>query len=347
MLFTSDNWASVHPDIMAAIVAENAQAVPAYGGDDLTARVKQQISEIFETPCEIYYASTGGAANGLALSQFVDPFGGIFCHEVAHIQMDECGTPEFYTGGAKLLTLPGANGKMTPDILKRAIQPYTPLVAHHIVPQAVSVTQATEFGTIYTVAELEAISALAKRYKLKMHMDGARFANAIARLGCSPAECTWKAGIDVLSLGATKNGALAAEAVIFFNPDQAKDFIWRQKRAGHIWSKARFMSAQWQAWFEQDRWLQLARHANNMAEQLAGGIASVNGCSVEIEPQANEVFALLPEVAVDRLRAEGAQFYDWVYPGDQWDGCLKRLVTSYMTRERDIDQFLAILRQAV
>lgn len=345
MLFTSDNWAPVHPAIMDAIVRENANSVPAYGGDDLTVRAAARFNEIFETDCAVFYASTGGAANGLALSQLVKPYNGIFCHEVSHVQMDECATPEFYTGGAKLLTLPGEDGKLTPASLAEGMRFYSPPMTHHVLPKALSLTQGTEAGTVYRPEEIRALTEEARRHGLNVHMDGARFANALARLGCSPAELTWKAGVDVLSLGATKNGALAAEAVVFFNPQQAEEFAWRQKRAGHVWSKARFISAQWLAWFDGDLWMDLARMANDRASELASGLSEIDGVMVELPAEINEVFVTFPEGIAEKLLDAGARFYDWVYPGDWWDGRLKRLVTSYTTEAEEVEKFISLVRR--
>ncbi len=342
MLFTSDNWAGVHPKIMDALVAANGAPAPAYGGDDWTASVRAQFCELFETDCEVFFASTGGAANGLALAQIVPPFGATFCHEASHIQMDECGLPEFYTGGAKLLTLAGEAAKINPAALDEAMRGYAPAQPHHVKPWALSLTQATESGCVYTVAQVEALGMAAKKHHLKVHMDGARFANAVAALGCTPAEITWRAGVDVLCFGATKNGALAAEAVVFFNPADTENFAWRHKRSGHVWSKARFIAAQWSAFLADGLWLDLAGHANAMAARLSKGLRQA-GCDVVYEAEINEVFVVFPEGVAEKLQAAGAQFYDWVYPGDQWDGRLKRLVTSYATSEEDVDAFLALL----
>ncbi len=339
MLFTSDNWAGVHPKIMDALVAANGGSVPAYGNDDYSSKVRQQFCDIFETDCDVFFASTGGAANGLALSQLVPPYGATFCHEVSHVQMDECATPEFYTGGAKLLTVPGDHAKISPDAIDEAMRFYTPPQTHHVKPWALSLTQGTEAGTVYSVAEMQALGETAKRHGLKIHMDGARFSNAVATLGCSPADLTWRAGVDVLCFGATKNGALAAEAVVFFNKADTEDFAWRHKRSGHVWSKGRFMAAQWSAFLGEGLWLELAAHANKMAKRLSDGLAKA-GCNIVHETQINEVFAVFPEGLADRLISDGAQFYDWVYPGDQWDGKLKRLVTSYVTTVEEVDEFI-------
>ncbi len=340
MLFTSDNWAGVHPTIMDALNKANSGAMPAYGGDQLTKRVGDRFSELFEHECSVFFVTTGGAANSLALSQFVPPYGGIFCHEISHIQMDEVGTPEMYTGGAKLLTLAGDDGKLTVAALEQALGFYFPETTHHVKPKAVSLTQGTEAGTVYTVADVTALTNVAKQYDLKVHMDGARFSNAVAHLGCAPADITWRAGVDVLSFGATKNGALAAEAIVFFEPAQTKDFAWRHKRSGHVWSKNRFMAAQWDAFLADDLWLKLAGDANAMATRLANGLSQIDGCEVAYVTQINEIFATFPHGVAEALLGSGAQFYDWVYPGDKWQGRLKRFVTSYITTPQEVDMFL-------
>lgn len=351
MLFTSDNWAGVHPAVMEALVAANAGAVPAYGADGLSEQVRAQFSELFETDCQVFFVTTGGAANGLALSRLVPPYGATFCHEASHIQMDEVGLPEFYCGGAKLLTLAGAGAKITPSALQEAMRVYTPPTSHHVRPKALSLTQGTEAGTLYTVAELKALSASARSYGMKVHMDGARFANAVARLECSPAELTWRAGVDVLSFGATKNGALAAEAVVFFDEALTEDFAWAHKRSGHVWSKGRFMAAQWQAYLHENLWLELASHANAMAQRLATGLLEAleetPGVEIVWPTEINEVFITLPDGLTRSLREAGAQFYDWVYPGDLWQGKVKRFVTSYATTQAEVDEFVAQVLCAV
>ncbi len=347
MLFTSDNWAGVHPKIMDALVAANSGNMPAYGGDDLTKKVQAQFNELFERECAVFFVTTGGSANGLALSQYVPPFGATFCHEHAHVHMDEVGTPELFSGGAKLLTIRGDDAKITPEALEREAAFYFPSMNHHVKPKALSITQGTEAGTVYSVDEVTALCCAAKKFGLKVHMDGARFSNAVAHLGCSPADITWRAGIDVLSFGATKNGAMVAEAVVFFNPADAEDFAWRQKRVGHVWSKGRFLAAQWQAFFEDDLWLQLASKSNAAATALAQGLREIDGCEVVYPTQINEVFAIFPEGVDQALLEAGAIFYDWIYPGDPWEGRLKRLVTSYVTELEEVERFLDKVREEI
>jgi len=284
--------------------------------------------------------TTGTAANALALSQIAPPYSGVYCHDAAHIVTDECGAPEFFMGGAKLLGLPAYDGKIRPDQVADAIAFAEDMGVHHVKPGAVSLTQATEWGTVYDLAELSALAAVARQHGLPVHMDGARIANAIVHLGCTPAEATWKNGVDVLSLGATKNGALCAEAVVFFDPARARDFERRRKRAGHLWSKLRFVSAQLLAYFEQGLWLANARHANAMASALAEGLRSVPGAAVLQAVEANEVFVALPETTVAALERQGFAFYRWPLCGDS-HGVAIRLVTSYATPRAHVDELLA------
>jgi threonine aldolase len=241
-----------------------------------------------------------------------------------------------------LLTLSGDGAKIAPAALEEVMRVYTPVQTHHIKPCALSLTQATESGCVYSVAEVQALGAAAKSHGLKIHMDGARFSNAVAALGCTPAQITWRAGVDVLCFGATKNGALAAEAVVFFNPADTEGFAFRHKRSGHVWSKGRFMAAQWSAFLADGLWLDLAGHANAMAARLSQGLRQA-GCQIVHETEINEVFVVFPDGVAQKLQTAGAQFYDWVYPGDKWDGRLKRLVTNYVTTEEEVDRFLLLL----
>ena len=247
--FKSDNVSPVCAPIMSAINAANAGSVPSYGGDDITQALQAVAGKVFGTDVVIFPVTTGTAANALALSQIVPPYGAVYCHDTAHIVTDECGAPEFYTGGAKMMRLPGADGKIRPEQVANAIAFAEDMGVHHVKPAAISLSQATEWGTVYELTEVSALAAIAKRHDLPVHMDGARLANALVHLGCTVAEATWKCGVDVLSLGATKNGALCAEAVIFFDRHRARDFDRRRKQAGHLWSKLRFVSAQLVAYF--------------------------------------------------------------------------------------------------
>jgi len=338
-IFTSDNVTPACAPIMAAVAAANAEALPSYGGDPYTGELQSLVAAVFETPVAVFPVATGTAANALALAQLCPPFGGVYCHEIAHIATDECGAPEFFTG-AKLIGLPSPDGKITIPPLEAAIAHAESMGVHHVKPAVVSLTQATEWGTIYAPAEVAAIAAVAQAHGMAVHMDGARFANALATLGCSPAEATWQCGVDVLSLGATKNGALCAEAVVFFKPELAADFGRRRKRGGHLWSKMRFLSTQLLAYLKDDLWLSNARHANAMAGRLAAGLREIPGVSVLQSVDANEVFAALPEDVVARLEREGFGFYRW--PAETAPGTVAiRLVTSFATERDDVAAFLA------
>jgi threonine aldolase len=342
--FGSDNVTPACAAVMQAINAANYESAASYGADEITARLRTRASELFEREVAIYPVTTGTAANALALSQIAAPFGAIYCYEAAHIVTDECGAPELFTGGAKLIGLASADGKIRAPQLTHALSFADDMGVHHVKPAAISVTQATEWGTVYRNDELKAIGDLAKARGLKVHMDGARFANALVHLGCSAAEATWKSGIDVLSLGATKNGALCAEAVVFFDLPLAADFERRRKRAGHLWSKMRFLSAQLEAYLDDAVWLENARHANAAALTLREGLTGMPGARVLHPVEANEVFVEFPERTVAALEAAGFKFYRWpLYPSAS--GVAIRLVTSYMTSAADVQAFIAAARR--
>lgn len=343
MNFASDNVAGMSPEIAAAVLACSQGAAMPYGNDALTQQLSETLAQVFETDLAMFPVATGSAANALALSVLSPPYGAIYCHQNSHINMDECGAPEFFTHGAKLVTLPGDRGKIAPETLAQALEGSEKGVVHAVQPAAVSITQVTEAGTVYDLAEIRAIAAHAHAHHLPLHMDGARFANALVSLGCTPAEMTWKAGVDVLSFGATKNGAMAAEAVIFFKPELAQDFIYRRKRSGHLFSKMRFLSVQLQAYLENDLWLRNATHANQMATRLAQGLKQVSGVEFVDPPQANELFVRLPQPVFDGLKAAGFEFYRW--PGEA-GGILVRLVTSFDTTEPDVDALIKVARQS-
>jgi threonine aldolase len=337
--FGSDNVSPACAPVMAAIEAANRGPTGSYGADPFTERLTALARKVFETDLVIYPVATGTAANALALSQIAPPYGGVYCHDGAHIVTDECGAPEFFTGGAKMLGLPSPTGKINPAQLTAAIAYAEEMGVHHVRPSAISLTQATELGTVYGLAEISAITGLAKRHGLPVHMDGARFANALVRLECSPAEATWRRGIDVLSLGASKNGALCAEAVVFFDVALAREFERRRKQAGHLWSKLRYLSAQLVAYLENDLWLENARQANAMAARLARGLAGVPGARLLQAVEGNEIFAALPEPLIARLEAAGFHFYRWpLLPVE--DGAAVRFVTSYATTGADVDDLL-------
>lgn len=337
--FCSDNVTGVAPDILAALVDANREPAMPYGNDPLTQRVEARFNEVFEREVKVFLVATGSAANSLALATLSPSYGAIYCHESAHIHVDECGAPEFYTGGAKLALLPGDQGKLTAAQLAERLQQAGIGVVHHVQPAAVSVTQATEAGTVYTVEEIQAIAQVAHHYHLPLHMDGARFANALMHLDCSPADITWKAGVDVLSFGATKNGAMAAEAVVFFDPDAAASFPFRRKQGGHLFSKMRFLAAQLDAYLAADRWLHYANHANQMAQRLAAGLQAIPGVRLCYPVEANELFVELPPAMIEGLLADGFQFY-------RWEGANQiRLVTAFNTPPAAVDALLAAARR--
>ena len=333
MNFGSDNYSGVSPQVLAALAAANPGAAPAYGEDAVTARLERRFAELFETAVAVFPVATGTAANALSLAVLSPPFGTVFCHENAHIEEDECGAPEFFTGGAKLATLAGGCGRIAPETLAAAIGRYRVGFANHAQPAAVSLTQATEWGTVYRPAEIGAIAEVARRHHLALHMDGARFANAVAGLDCAPAELTWRAGVDVLSFGATKNGAMAADAVVFFAPERARQFRYRRKRGGHLIAKMRFLSAQLEAYLADDLWLKNAAHANAMAARLAAGLERVPGARLVCPVQANAVFVQLLSEVAEGLLAEGYFFHPWPAAGENG----YRLVTAFDTDPAAVD----------
>ena len=336
MNFASDNTAGISPEILKALADANDGAVGSYGADPVTARLEAKLAELFEHEVAVFPVATGTAANSLALAAVTPPWGAVLCHDEAHIACDEANAPEFYTGGAKLVPLPGADGKLTAAALAARL-PGDLGNVHHAQPAALSLTQATECGTVYRPDEIAGIAALAHRHGLAVHMDGARFANALVHLDVSPAELTWRAGVDVLSFGATKNGALGAEAIVFFDPARARDLPFRRKRAGHLFSKMRFLSAQLDAYVTDDLWRRNARHANEAAARLAEGLARLPGARLRHPVEANELFVELPEPVIAGLLAAGFQFHRWQDPASR---CI-RLVTAWNTAAADVGAFLA------
>lgn len=346
MDFRSDNVAGAAPQIMAALNKANTGSAPAYGADDWSQRLDEAFSALFEKACRVFAVSTGTGANSLALAALSPPHGAIYCHTDSHIVVDECNAPEFFTGGAKLIDLPGANGKIDPAALQAALGQGWRGVQHHPQPAAISITQATEAGTVYKPNEIGAIAALGHAHGLRLHMDGARFANAVAALNVTPADLSWKAGVDVLSFGATKNGALAAEAVVFFDPDLADGFLFRRKRGGHLFSKMRFLSAQLLAMVDDNLWLDLARHANAQARALSDGLAKLPGVSLAHPVEANEVFAVLPPKMAQALIAKGFRFYPWS-GAEGAAGTLYRFVCAFDTKPESVAAFLETARQSL
>jgi threonine aldolase len=345
--FASDNTAGVAPAILDAIVAANEGYARGYGNDDWTQRVERRLSEIFERDVAIFLVPTGTAANALALAQVTPPWGVVLCHEESHIVTDECGAPEFFGSGLKLAGLPGEAGKVAPATLQAALALYAGHSPHQMIPSALSITQASEAGTIYRTGEIANLCEIARARSLAVHMDGARFANALVRLNASPAEMTWRSGIDVLSFGATKGGALAAEAVVFFDPARAAFMGERRKRAGHLLSKHRFIAAQFLAYLEDDRWLALARHANAMADRLARELAAA-GLKPVFPVEANLVFVVLPRALDAKLKAAGASYYVRSREGLDAgaDSVLVRLVTSFATQDEDIERFVGLCKKS-
>ncbi len=338
--FRSDNVKGAAPEILAALAEADRGAAAPYGDDALTARLQDRFREVFETDCTVFPVATGTAANVLGLSVMTPPYGAIYCHRDSHINVDECGAPELYSGGAKLVALPGADAKLSAEQLAEVLAEGGAGVVHHVQPAAISLTQASEAGTVYRVEEVAAIAEVARAHKLGLQMDGARFANALVTLGCSPAEATWKAGVDVLAFGGTKNGCFCAEAVVVFRPGLAETLPYRRKRGGHLFSKMRFLSAQLEAYLTDDLWLRLARRANAQARDLAEGLAALPGVELLHPVEANEIFARLPEGLAERLRARGFAFYDWAAAGP---GAV-RLITAFDSTPEEVATFLDAAR---
>ena len=348
MNFASDNTGPVHPNVMAALIAANTGYALPYGGDDLTAQTIQNIRDLFEAPdAAVFLVSLGTAANSLILATLSQPWETVFCHTVAHIHEDECNAPEFYSGGTKLTLVPGPEAKMTAENLRRSILAEETRGVHGPQRGPVSLTQATERGTIYSLKEIQEISATAKEFGLPVHMDGARFANAVQSLGCSAAEMTWKSGVDAVTFGGTKNGLMAVEAVIFFNPKHAWEFELRRKRGAHLFSKHRFLAAQMQSYLAGDLWLDMAKKSNDASARLIQGLKQIPEVQIDFEPQANIIFAQWARAAHQRLHAAGAQYY--VMAGDHTTGPSNellpaRLVADWSTTPENVDKFLDILR---
>jgi threonine aldolase len=346
--FSSDNGAGVAPQILDAIAASSRVQAPAYGSDAYSLRAEAMLGEVFEKPVKAFLVATGTGANALALSALAKPWEAIFCHEEAHVHDDECGAPEFFTGGAKLVGIPGLGGKITPDGLAETLERYPRGLVKSSQPGALTLSQATEAGTLYKIGEISALAELAHRSGVSVHMDGARFANALVALGASPAEMTWRAGVDVLSFGATKNGALACEAVVFFDPAKAEEFTYLRKRGGHTLSKGRFLGAQMEAYLADGLWLELATRANAAAQKLADGLIGAPGIRPAWPTEANEVFVIAPTGRAERWQAEGARFYAWptraiansLAPRE--GETLYRFVTSFETRDEDIAAMIAL-----
>ncbi len=346
MFFASDNAGPGHPAIMDAMVAANDGYAMPYGADPIMDRVRDKVRAAFEAPeAAVYLVATGTTANVLALATLCQPWQTVFCSPVAHIHEDECNSPEFYTGGAKLTLVPGGD-KMTPEALRAAILAEEVRGVHGPQRGPVSITQVTERGGVYTLDELAALTAVAKEYGLPVHLDGARFANGLVALGCSPAEMTWKLGVDAVSFGGTKNGCPGVEAVVFFDPDKAMEFEYRRKRGGHLFSKHRYLSAQMDAYLTDGLWLDLARAANAAAARLRDGLADLPGVAIHGDPQGNMMFVDMPRAMHQRLKEAGAVYYIWGEdgPGDPDEIQMGRLVCNWATTEAEVDRFVAVAK---
>ena len=335
-IFSSDNVTGACPEVMDAIVAANDGIVESYGNDKWSLNLQKKLSEIFETDVVVFPVVSGTAANALALSVLSPAFGKIFCNELSHINTDECGAPEFFSGGAKLVTMTSDDGKINAKDLSQNIRGTG--IVHLSQPAAVSITQACETGTIYQLEEIKSIAETAHEHGLKVHMDGARFANAIVSLDVSPAEMTWKSGIDVLSFGGTKNGCLTAEAVVFFKPELVGNFPYLHKRSGQLLSKMRFVTAQLEAYISNDVWLRNARNANAMAKLLSEGLAKFPNIKLAYTTQSNEVFVHLPSSTINLLNAKGYNVSE-----DELDGKSVRFVTAWNTVSDDIDKLISTI----
>ncbi|MEM8632360.1 MAG: beta-eliminating lyase-related protein [Pseudomonadota bacterium] len=347
MNFGSDNTGPAHPKIMEAVVSGNGGYAMPYGNDTLMDDARAQVREVFEAPdAAVYLVATGTAANSLILSTLGEPWQTVFCHAEAHIEEDECNAPEFYMGGAKLTLVDGPGAKMDPAKLRAAIGHKEVLGVHSAQRGPVSITQVTEKGGVHTLEELAALTGAAKDFGLPVHMDGARFANAQVALGCTAAEMTWKSGVDAVSFGGTKNGCMAVEAVVFFDPGHAWEFELRRKRGAHLWSKHRYLSAQMAAYLSGGLWLDMAASANARGSQLIDGLRALDHATVLYDPKANMAFAELPRGAHRRAVEAGAQYYmtlEGLAGGSDDDPVPCRLVTNWATREEEVAQFLELL----
>ncbi len=349
MNFASDNAGPMHPKVLDAVIRANEGHQMPYGNDTIMEDVRAKIRATFEAPdAAVYLVATGTAANALTLATYTNSWDTIFAHRISHVEEDECGAPEFYANGAKLTLVEGDAARMNPDALRQAILHTGDKGVHGVQRGPVTITQATEVGTLYSLDQIAAITAITKEFGLKTHLDGARFANACAALGCSAAEMTWRAGIDMVSFGGTKNGCAGVEAVILFDPDKAWEFELRRKRGAHLFSKHRFLSAQMDAYLTDDLWLQLGARANANMARLLAGLESIDGAEIPDRPEANMVFAHLPRAAHRRAMAAGAKYYLFPFdaslegPDDDLIRC--RIVCDWSKSETEIDQMISTLR---
>jgi threonine aldolase len=326
--FASDNYAGICPEVWAAMAEANQGHVPAYGDDPWTARAADAMRSLFETRCEVFFSFNGTAANSLALASLCQSYHSVICSSAAHVETDECGAPEFFSNGSKLLAATSPDGKLTPEMIRGLASSRSDI--HFPKPRVVTITQPTETGQIYTIEEVKAISAVCRELNLKLHMDGARFAHACASMGCAPAEISWKAGVDVLCFGGTKNGMAVGEAIIFFDPKQAEDFDYRCKQAGQLASKMRFLAAPWIGLIESGAWLRNAQHGNSCARRLADLVADAPGIDLLFPVEANSVFIRAAPQTLERLRAMGWTFYTFIGGGARfmfgWDAHDDRVI---------------------
>ncbi len=339
--FASDNYSGICPEALEYMLQANLVSAPAYGNDEWTQKAADYFRELFEIDCEVFFTFNGTAANSLSLAALCQSYHSVICHETAHIETDECGAPEFASNGSKLLLAPGENGKLTAQNIEAIITKRTDI--HYPKAKVISITQSTELGTVYSVEELLEIKEIAQKYKLKIHMDGARFANAVAAMNKSLAEMTWKSGVDVLCFCGTKNGMALGEAIIFFNKALAEDFDYRCKQAGQLASKMRFISAPWLGLLETGAWLKNARHANQCAEYLENQllqIESVNGLEIMFPREANAVFVKLPEQVIQSLKEKNWQFYTFIGVGGV------RFMCSWNTTKSRMDELIRDIQQA-
>jgi threonine aldolase len=340
-IFSSDNTAGAAPAVIQAILDASTGPQSPYGADVYSQAAEDKLSIIFECPVSVFLVPTGTAANALALSVLTPPWGSVLCHPESHINNDECGAPEFFTNGAKLVPVNGANSKICPSPMANIAGLKTADV-HSVQPAVVSISQTSESGSVYSLEEINTLGNLCKEHSLRLHMDGARFANALVALECTPAEMTWKAGVDVLSFGATKNGVLAAEAIILFDQSLAPELAFRRKRAGHLMSKMRLLAAQLDAYLTDDLWLVNARQANVMAVRLDHGLRTIEGVEILGVTQANMLFCKLPRLVIDGLLDQGFYFYS-----DRWDTDVVRLVTNFTTQNADVDSLIDAVKLLV
>jgi threonine aldolase len=336
--FASDNYAGICPEAWAAMAEANQGHAPAYGDDEWTAKASDAFRRRFETGCEVFFAFNGTAANSLALAALCQSYHSVICSDSAHVETDECGAPEFFSNGSKLLVAPSADGKLTPHAIRAIATNRNDI--HFPKPRAVTLTQPTETGQVYSLDELRAISACCRELGLSLHMDGARFANACASLGCSPADMTWRAGVDVLCFGGTKNGMAAGEAILFFDPKLAEDFDYRCKQAGQLASKMRFLSAPWVGMLESGAWLRNAAHANACAARLARQIEGLPGLEITFPVQANAVFVRMPDAKLAALRERGWQFYTFI-------GGAARFMFAWDAEPARVDELAADLERVL